>query len=82
VSFEDDDGNVSDLIIDIIDPYDVQVDQITEPIEGFSGQTSGTVDFTLTIYAESPGDYTFEVYIMDERDNESNVLTGTFSVNP
>jgi hypothetical protein len=79
VEFMDNDGNVSFLIIDIIDSDDNQVEQITEPIEGFSEQTSGTVEFTINIDAE-PGDYTFEVYIMDETDNESNVLTGTFSV--
>jgi hypothetical protein len=80
VDFMDEDGNVSFLIIDIIDSDNRQVEQITETIEGLSGQTSGTVDFTLTIDTEFQEDYTFEVYIMDETDNESNVLTGTFSV--
>ena len=80
VDFEDQGGDVSYIIIDIIDSDNNQVEQITEPIEGFSGQTSGTVDFTITIPIESPDTYTFEVYIMDESDNESNILTGTFSV--
>jgi hypothetical protein len=78
IDFSDDDGNISHLIIDIIDSYGVQIEPVTESIEGFSGQTSGTVEFTVNIDAQ-PGDI-FEIYIMDEANNESNVLTGEFSI--
>jgi hypothetical protein len=79
VDFSDDDGNISHLIIDIIDSYGFQIEPITKTIEGFYGQISGTVEFTVNIDAE-PGDYIFEIYIMDEANNESNVLTGEFSI--
>jgi hypothetical protein len=79
VDFAEDDGNISNLIIDIIDSDGFQIEFMTETIEGFYGQTSGTVEFAVNIDAE-PGDYIFEIYIMDEANNESNVLTGEFSI--
>ena len=55
--------------------------EINEPIEGVSGQKSGTIP--INVSTEAPlvaGSYYFELYVMDATDRESNTLTGTFDV--
>ena len=82
IDFIDDDGDVTTVIIDMFDPDGNQIAQINEPIEGVSGKTSGTIPITVSVYTLSADEYIFELYVMDASDHESNVLTGTFDVNP
>jgi len=53
---------------------------ITQPITGISGQTSGTIYGVFYVSTESVGTYTFEVWVIDSKGNSSNKLSGTFEI--
>ncbi len=53
---------------------------ITIPITGISGQTSGTIYGVFNVSTESIGTYTFEVWVIDSKGNNSNKLSGTFEI--
>ena len=53
---------------------------ITTPVTGISGQTSGTVYGVFNVSTESVGTYNFEVWVIDSKGNSSNKLSGTFEV--
>jgi hypothetical protein len=79
VDFTDEDGNVSNLIIDITDSNNNRVYWINYPIEGFYGQTSGTVEFSISFSVDAEADYyILEIYIVDETGNESDPLQVEF----
>lgn len=53
---------------------------LTVPIAGVSGQTSGTIQGSFTVATNTLGNFTFEVWLVDAAGLSSNHLTGTFSV--
>jgi hypothetical protein len=53
---------------------------LTLPIAGMSGQTSGTIQGSFTVTDNTVGDFTFEIWLVDAAGSSSNHLTGTFSV--
>lgn len=78
--FVDSDGNVSTLTLSIFDSNDNLLDSSTDPIEGISGLTSGTIEGVYDINTSVVGDYTFEIYITDATNLSSNILSGMFTV--
>lgn len=80
VEFIDDDGDVASMTITTFDSSDNQVSSSTTPITGISGMKSGTIGGEIIINTTIPGDYTFDVYINDEVDHKSNVLTGVLDI--
>lgn len=53
---------------------------LTLPIAGASGQTSGTIQGSFTVADNTIGNFTFEIWLVDAAGVSSNHLTGTFSV--
>ncbi len=53
---------------------------LTLPIAGMSGQTSGNIQGIFTVADTTVGDVTFDIWLVDVAGNSSNHLTGTFSV--
>jgi hypothetical protein len=74
VDFIDDDGNVSLIRIDVF-PYGGGQSNIREE---FSGVTSGTIEFEVFVGYLYPGYYTFDLYVMDTKNLESNTLSEEF----
>jgi len=75
VDFTDAGGDVNTLRITSSGGTD-----ITTPITGISGQTSGTITGIFTVSTLSVGTYTFEVWVIDTKGNSSNKLSGIFTV--
>ena len=78
--FIDRDGNVSTLTLTIFDSDDNQLDSSTDPIQGISGLTSGTIEGVYDINTSVEGIYTLEIYITDTTNLSSNILSGIFTV--
>jgi len=53
---------------------------LSAPIEGVSGEASGTIEGTLEVDTTTIGQFGFELYVTDTAGNKSNTLTGTFVV--
>lgn len=53
---------------------------LTIPITGASGQTSGTLQGSFTVSTAAVGNFTFDVWLVDATGLNSNHLTGTFSI--
>jgi N-acetylneuraminic acid mutarotase len=80
IHFEDANGNVSSVTINLFDSAGNQIDSNTDPIQGASGVTSGTIEATYNINTSVEDDYTFDIFITDKTNLTSNILTGTFSI--
>jgi N-acetylneuraminic acid mutarotase len=80
IDFVDADGNVSTVTINVFDSTGNQIDSNTDPIQGASGITSGTIQGTYNINTSVEDDYTFDVFITDTTNLTSNILTGTFII--
>jgi hypothetical protein len=67
---------------DIATLYIVSFDgsTLSAPIEGVSGEASGTIQGTLEVDTTTVGQFSFELYVTDSAGNKSNTLTGTFVV--
>jgi len=75
VDFVDTDGDLATLRLTSSAGADMTI-----PITGFDGQTSGTINGGFSVSTESIGTYSFEVWLIDIQGNSSNKLSGTFEV--
>ena len=80
LDFTDAGGDVTKLNLTVLDAAGTQVSSASAPIQGVSGQTSGTITGQLSIPAANPGLYTVRVTISDQGGAVSNALTGTFRI--
>ena len=55
---------------------------ISAPISGLAGVKSGTIQGQVTVSTQTPGHYTFQVYVSDSLGLNSNTLSGSFDINP
>jgi N-acetylneuraminic acid mutarotase len=78
--FEDDDGDVLELTINLFDSEGNLIDSNTVPIIDAFGITSGTIEATVNINTSVEDDYTFDIFVTDQFSHTSNTLTGTFSI--
>jgi|GEM_PF-5338351 len=80
IDFVDNDGDVSILTVDLFDPDNNRLSTNTSTLEGASGLTSGSVAGEFYLSTSVIAEYSFQVYVTDETNLKSNVLTGYFSV--
>ncbi len=74
--FSDQGGDLSTLYITMSDGS-----TLSAPIEGVSGDLSGTIQGQLEADTGTVGQFEFQVYVTDSGGRKSNILTGTFTVN-
>jgi hypothetical protein len=77
VTFKDAGGDLTTLYL-----TNPQGQNISVPINGLAGQTSGTLQGQFTVSTQNSGHYTFEVYVTDSLGLSSNKVSGSFDVTP
>ncbi|MBS0578351.1 MAG: hypothetical protein JSR36_03705 [Proteobacteria bacterium] len=80
VDFADSGGDLKSLEIVVYDPTGKQVSDVSTPVQGASGQTSGTIQGAVTVPTTSVGTFTFKVTASDNGGAVSNALTGSFRI--
>jgi chitinase len=78
--FVDNDSNVSTVTLSIFDSNNNLLFTNTNPIEGISGENSGTIQGGISADTSIAGEFTFEFYLTDETNLQSNVIEGSFIV--
>lgn len=78
--YADPDGDIDSLTIVVRDESGQITDNITTPIEGVAGSTSGTIQGELIADTSIAGTFTVQVYVTDSRDRPSNQLEDTFRI--
>ena len=79
-NFTDNDGDLSSYSLDIFDSNNSLIDSLSGDVSGTSGIISGTLHASLIINTTIVDDYQFELYLTDSIGNQSNILSGLFSV--
>ena len=80
LDYADPDGDIVSLTIVVKDESGQVTDDITTPIEGVAGSTTGTIQGELLADTSIAGTYTVQVYVTDSRDHSSNQLEDTFRI--
>lgn len=80
VEFYDKDADLSGFSISIFDAQDNLLQILSDTIPGASGIKQGVGGGLLSISTLAVGDFYFEVFLIDAKDNASNILTGSFSI--
>jgi Bacterial Ig-like domain len=80
VNFTDAGGDLKSLEVVVSDPNGKQVSDDSTPVQGASGQTSGTIQGSVTVPTSTAGTFTFKLTATDAAGSVSNALTGTFRV--
>jgi hypothetical protein len=75
-AFDDPDGDVGRIAFRITDPNQRSRDLDPQEVPNLRGQKSGTVQFNLSFVPEEAGAHTFEVWLIDDTEFESNYLMG------
>lgn len=82
IDFTDQDGDVSSLTISTYNAAGQPIATTTSPVPGAIGKTSGAVAVSVSVPTTVAGSYTFQVFLTDATNHNSNHLSGTFSINP
>jgi hypothetical protein len=77
--FNDSDGDISTITINLYDAKNSLIGSDTEPIDDIDGITTGYIYGDLDFSDLSIGNYTIEIYLTDKSNHKSNVLSKTFS---
>jgi N-acetylneuraminic acid mutarotase len=80
LDYADPDGDIESLTIRVRDESGLLVDDITTPIEGVAGSTSGTIEGELIADTSIAGSYTVQVHVTDSENHLSNQLEDTFRI--
>lgn len=80
INYADPDGDIQSLTIVVRDESGQITDNLTSPIEGISGSTSGTIEGELIADTSVAGTYTVQVYVTDSRGLRSNQLEDSFRI--
>jgi hypothetical protein len=80
VDFADAGGDLKSLEVVVLDPSGKQVSDSSTPVQGASGQTSGTIQGSITVPISTVGTFTFKLTATDNAGSVSNALTGTFRI--
>ena len=75
IDFSDAEGDITTLRVSSAGVMDV-----TTPITGMNGQTSGTINGVITFLADTAGTYPFEIWVIDSEGHSSNKLEGSFEI--
>jgi hypothetical protein len=79
VNFNDRDGDLDLIAVDITAPGGAKTELPAQPIQGIGTQTMGTVNWAVIIQAPSAGAYRLGVSLIDREDNQSNILEVTLN---
>ena len=79
-AFRDPDRDIGHIAFLIVAPDDSVQEVPPQEVPSLRGQRSGTVEFTLNLEPTMAGDHTFEVWVLDDTDFESNHLEGVLQV--
>ena len=81
LDFNDIDGNLSTLTINIYDSNGTPLaPPTTSQIQGASGVTSGTIGIVVAVNTTVAGSYSFGIHVTDSIGLQSNVIMRTFIV--
>ncbi|MEJ2258164.1 MAG: kelch repeat-containing protein [Woeseiaceae bacterium] len=80
LDYADPDGDIESLVIVVSDETGQIIDDITTPIEGVAGSTSGTLEGELVADTSIAGTYTVQVKVTDSENHYSNQLEDTFRI--
>jgi len=81
VTVEDVDGDLDELYAEIIIPDGRSQTLGPQKLQGTSGVKGAQVKLLLAVQPPQPGEYTLNVWIRDEKDNDSPKLASKFTVN-
>lgn len=62
------------------DAHGKEVSSVSLPVDDAAQRTADTLGFGLDMSTVTKGEYTFQVYIKDDKGRQSNKLDGTFEV--
>jgi len=80
-TFQDKDGDAAQIGIDVRLPDQTMQELPLSDLQNVGEMTSGTINFAVIISPPFAGTYQFEVFIVDDADNESNHLMGSLTAN-
>jgi hypothetical protein len=80
VAYTDQDNDISQSQLELISPSDVKNTSSPVPIMNVGQGVVGTVNFTLMFTPDVPGNWHFNVWIIDLQGRPSNMLNGTLRV--
>ncbi len=78
--FSDPDGNLSSLVMVILDSGGQTLQTSTTAIAGVAGLTSGTIQGAVTIPTSTAGDFTVQIYVADTAGLRSNTIEFIFPI--
>lgn len=81
VTVEDVDGDLDELYAEIVIPDGRSQTLGPQKLQGTSGVKGAQVKLLLAVQPPQPGEYTLNVWIRDEKDNDSPKLASKFTVN-
>ncbi len=80
IDFADPDGDLAAFTIEIYDSGDILLASEDYPLPDLDGEASGTAEVSFAIPTGTEGVFTFQVFLTDETELDSNSLTGTFEI--
>ena len=80
ITFNEPDGDISSYVLTVYDSSFNVISNLSDPIPGIAGITSGNLQISLQVNTTVVDDYSFEIYLTDLDDNVSNTLSGIFPI--
>lgn len=80
VDFYAPDHDLDSIIISVRDSRGVEIQSIVTSLGGYSGQSAGTISFSIDYINYQPDSYYFTIYLTDYWGYMSNPVYGSFSV--
>jgi len=80
IDFADPDGDLATFTVEIYDSGDILLTSEDYPLPDLDGEASGTAEVSFAIPTDIDGVFTFQVFLTDETELDSNSLTGIFTV--
>lgn len=80
VAFYAPDHDLDSITISVMDSGGVEVKRIVTSLGAYSGQSAGTIPFSIDYFDYQPDSYYFTIYVTDYWGYMSNPVYGSFSV--
>jgi N-acetylneuraminic acid mutarotase len=75
-------ANVASVTFAVLDSAGHTIQSVNTPLASASGQTSGQIQAQITATTTTAGKFTFDITVINTSGGASNMLSGTFTVNP
>ena len=75
--FEDADADLLEMLVTLRAPGDERMELPATEVADAEGKTEGLVALQLVLIAPTPGEYAFEIRLIDANGNESNAHVGS-----